>query len=398
MHMMKRKSQTWLGLMGIAGGVLLSQAVGAQVSVAPELQKKIATHPHTRQLTDWGSRPDWSADSKHLIFLSKEFGDVYQLDITTGRTLPLTYGYPHEGVLRAYYLKDGNFLLTAARDHIAGLEPYTRILESELWLLDKKLTGPAVPLNVRNAEGVAVARNSMKIAWMASVKNLPPKPQPKFPGDRPTITTREVVDLLHKEDNPDGGIWTGDIVTENGVAKVINQKRVVSCEPGGPLARAFAAIKQKCGATEPQNFVPADENKLTFTGIGSDAKRPFIVHTFMVDLRNGEITKISKDDLHAEVEGVFPDGKSTLVEHSPEKDGWLAGMSVDLWQVSLDGSGRMKPVTQYHPIDPELKSNQGVVSPDGRWLAFTVATKSMEKVSPGQGVGIFLLDLKAAGF
>jgi len=377
---------------------LVPQAGTAQVSVPPELQAKIATHPYTRQVMDWGSRPEWSADSKRLIFVSKEFGDVYELDIATGKTQPLTYGYPHEGILRAYYLRDGNYLLSAARDHVAGLEPYTRILEPELWLLDKSLTGAAMPLNVRMSEGVAVARSSMRIAWMASAPNLPPKPQPRFPGDRPTITTRQVVDLLRKEDNPDGGIWMGEVVVESSTAKVINQRKVVGCEPDGPLSKALARLNQKCSAAEPQNFVPHDENRLTFTALASDDARPFIIHTFVIDLTTGKLVKLNMDDLHAEVEGVFADGKSTLVEHSPDKDGWKGGMSVDLWQVPLDGSGRMSAVTQYNAIDPELKSNQGVVSPDGRWLAFSVGTRSMERVSAGQGIGIFLMDLKAAGF
>ena len=73
-------------------------------------------HPNVRRLTDWGSRADWSPDSKKLIFMSKEYGDVFELDVATGKTRPLTFHFPHKGFYRAYYLPNNDILLTGARD------------------------------------------------------------------------------------------------------------------------------------------------------------------------------------------------------------------------------------------------------------------------------------------
>jgi hypothetical protein len=54
-------------------------------------------------------------------------------------------------------------------------------------------------------------------------------------------------------------------------------------------------------------------------------------------------------------------------------------------------------VTRFNSIDPQLKSNQGVISPDGRWMVFGVSTAAVEKKVPGQGMGLFLMDMEAAG-
>ena len=67
--------------------------------------------PYLKQITTFGQRCDWSLDGKHLIFLEKTFGDVYEVEVATGQLTPLTHHYFHEGYTRALYLANGNILL-----------------------------------------------------------------------------------------------------------------------------------------------------------------------------------------------------------------------------------------------------------------------------------------------
>ena len=379
-----------MGVAGVLCGALMtpSAPVRAQAySVPAELQAKIDSHPHVRKLTDWGSRPDWSADSKRLLFVSREYGDIFELDVASGKTRPLTFHYSHDGVLRAYYLQDGNILVLAQRDHVPGADKYGRFFGSEMWLLKSDLSGPAIPLNEQNLEGVAVARSSMKVAWARRSGPVAPMMSDKDLMSDPATPSKMTTQ-----------IWVGDVQVSAGAPSVVNKRMVLDCGAStGPIAQIVAGTGQKCLLLEPQNFVPASDDRLTFSMVtqGTDGKTKITAH--VIDLKTGKVAQIGSGPAYAEVEGVFPDGKSTLVEYTPEPEVLKAVGMIDLWQFPLDGRGSPKPVTRYHALDPQLKSNQGVISPDGRWMAFGVSTDEIEKKVAGQGIGIFVMDLKAAG-
>lgn len=376
---------TLCGTLGAPG-----QAPAQTFSLSPDMQAKVDSHPHVRKITDWGSRADWSPDSKRLLFVSREYGDIFELDVASGKTRPLTFHYSHDGVMRAYYLQDGNILVLAQRDHKPGADKYGRYFGSEMWLLKSDLSGPAMPLNEPNLEGVAVSRSSMKIAWG------------RTRGPAPAMLTDEEIKRRPAEiaKNMVNQIWVGDVQSGD-TPGIANKRMVLDCASStGALAEAAAKAGLKCSLIEPQNFVPGSDDRLTFSMVSFTTKgQPSLrIGAYVVDLKTGKISPIASDKSYAEVEGVFPDGKSTLVEYSPEPDVSTAAGIIDLWQFPIDGRGSPKPVTRYNAIDPHLKSNQGVISPDGRWMAFGVATDELEKRVPGQGVGIFLMDLKAAGF
>lgn len=381
--------------MGIAA---LSCAVGGATSgaqaqsytVPAGLQAKIDSHPHVRKVTDWGSRADWSADSKRLLYVSREYGDAFELDIATGRTRPITFHFSHDGFLRAYYLANGDILLNGVRDHVPGMDIYGRFNQSELWVLKGDLSGPPVPLNERNMEGLAVARNSMKIAWA----------KPAGPAD-----AKATDEELRK--NPQGivgrpnQIWIGDIVMNGGPATLANRRMLLDCgDSGSQLAKALASEGKRCMMIEPQNFVPKSEDRMTFSVLTSTLGKvvPIEISSYQIDLKTHALSKINKAPGYAEVEGVFPDGKWTVVEHSPQTEMGKANHVIDLWRVALDSSGKQERLTHYNALDPQLKSNQGAVSPDGRWMVFGVSTSEIEAKVAGQGIGLFLLDLRAAGF
>ncbi|HEX7877402.1 MAG TPA: hypothetical protein VF489_12550 [Sphingobium sp.] len=366
-------------------------ALAQTYSASPELRARIASHPHVRQVADWGSRADWSPDSKRLLFLSREYGDVFELDVASGRTRPMTFHFPHDGFFRAYYLVNGDLLLTAARNHMPGQGDFGRIFESEMWVMKGDLSGPPVPLGERNLEGVAVSRNNMRVAW-----GRPSAPAPARAADGKSDASYE---YLNKHPNQ---IWTADIVASDGPPKLARSRKVLDCgAKSGPLADIVARAGRRCWMIEPQNFVPATDSALTFTlmTVPADKAGAIDINSYMVDLRTGKVSALKVNgSAYAEMEGVFPDGKSTLVEYYDGPQIRRATEVIDLWRLALDGTGKLTRLTTYNAIDPQLKSNQGVVSPDGRWMAFGVSTAEIEKKVPGQGIGLFVMDLKAAGF
>jgi len=107
-------------------------------------------------------------------------------------------------------------------------------------------------------------------------------------------------------------------------------------------------------------------------------------------LKTGDLTNISVDPEHYdECEGIFPDGTSTLVESSERNERWPL---VDLYRLKLDGSGYKTRLT-YFAEYKGWKASQGVLSDDGKFMAFQCGKSGTEA---GQGFGLFLYDFEKA--
>ena len=90
-----------------------------------------------------------------------------------------------------------------------------------------------------------------------------------------------------------------------------------------------------------------------------------------------------------EPEGIFPDGKHTLVEcdrHSRKGSGYI-----DLYKLALDGSGRTERLTFFNDY-PGYKASNPVVSDDGRYMAFQLA-RSSDAAGIGHGILVFDLEM-----
>jgi hypothetical protein len=109
----------------------------------------------------------------------------------------------------------------------------------------------------------------------------------------------------------------------------------------------------------------------------------------VLDLMSGDLTNLSRSpDHYEEVEGIFPDGRSTLVERAEHRGNhWPL---IDAWRLSLDGSGTVERLTFFTDFRG-YKGGEPVVSDDGRFIAFTLGKRGMEA---GQGFGLFVLDLR----
>ena len=307
--------------------------------------------PGVRQLTAFGERPDWSHDGRRVLFLSKVFGDVYELDLATGRITPCTDHFRHHGFTRALYLSNGDVLLSGPRETFDRTDKDARQKarsSSFLSVLERGYTKPPVPLGVHCDEGPAVSRRRLRLAWTHGLQ------------DR---------------------ISTGELVYENGLPRLASVRAVldVSSFPEGARPQRWI---------ETQNFVPPDDGRLTVTGYELNGTANS--ECFVLDLETRALANVSRSpDHYEECEGIFPDGRATLVERALHRSNhWPL---IDAWKLALDGSGKAERLTFFTEFEG-YKGGEPVVSDDGRFVVFTLGRSGMEA---GQGFGLFLLELPA---
>jgi Tol biopolymer transport system component len=166
-----------------------------------------------------------------------------------------------------------------------------------------------------------------------------------------------------------------DIVYENGAPKLANQRLILDSRD----------LPFKC-TLETQNFVPPEESKLTFSAYGYQG-----TDVGVVDLGTKKVSNLTDSPgEYDEPEGIFPDGRHTLVEC--DRQNKQGSNHVDIWKLRLDGGGYAGRLTHFSDY-PGYKASNPVVSDDGQFIAFQMA-KSRDPA--GVGYGIFILDLERA--
>ncbi|MEQ8784823.1 MAG: sulfatase-like hydrolase/transferase [Pirellulaceae bacterium] len=316
--------------------------------------------PYIRRVCGFGERPDWSHDGKRILFVEKPMGEVYELDMTTGLVHPKTRHFLHHGFTRALYLANGDILLAGPKEPFDPTDRQQRNLARDhCWLsvLEKQAKKEPVPLGLLCAEGPAVSRSRLRIAW--------------------TLRDRQKPEVGENH----AQLLTADVVYEEGVPK-LKQERVVFDSHRLPFRLGGASL-------ETQNFVPPDDEKLIFSVYRLEGGNN--TETFLVDTATGDWRNLTQSpDYYDEPEGVFPDGLHTCVEHAPSKRSpWPL---CDIYKLKLDGSGRMQRLTHFSDFHG-YKASQGVVSDDGKRLCFQIGKSGDEA---GVGYGFFVMDLEAA--
>ncbi|HEY4232970.1 MAG TPA: hypothetical protein VGM76_06075 [Lacipirellulaceae bacterium] len=330
-------------------------AIHSSVAAGPPLEGSPAEHlpPYITQLTAFGERPDWSPDGKRLLFLSKTYGDVMEIDLATRAIHNLTAHFPHVGFARALYLPNGDILLSGP-DSFDPKHPAEARIHCFLSVLDKSLTKPPAPLGIRCNEGPAVSRRRLHIAWTEWL-------------DQPTS------DVSPRSSQ----ISEADIVYEEGAPKLANQR----------LALSSGELPFDC-TMETQNFRPPDERELTFSAY---TKKGGASDVCGVDLATQKVTKYTDTpDEYDEPEGIYPDGQHTLVEC--DRQNHLGNGHIDLWRLALDGSGDYQRLTHFSD-HKDYKASNPVVSDDGRFFAFQMGHAGE---SAGVGHGVFVYDIEKA--
>lgn len=306
--------------------------------------------PYIQKITTFGQRCDWSHDGERLIFLEKTFGDVYEVEVATGKLTPLTHHFFHEGFVRALYLANGDILLSGSRTFDAR-EPWkSRSPEqAELWVLKRDLSEPPTPLGVHCKEGPTCSRKQMKIAW--TVDDI-------YMGE---IVYREGVPLLTRVDT---------IVRSSDLPGAVHGWRL-----------------------ETQNFRPPEDKELIFNAHFPSVE--YEAEVMGIILKTGEIVNYSqRPDRYDEPEGIFPDGEHILVEstrHHPKRaENRTTWDYIDIYKLKLDGSGDMERITYFNK-DSKYKATNPVVSDDGRYMAFQY---SLAGETTGIGHGLLIWDFE----
>lgn len=307
--------------------------------------------PHIRQLTHFGERADWSHDGKKILFLSKMFGDAMEYELATGHIRNLTAHYPHHGYTRAMYLANGDILLSGPVDFDPAQAERAR-RECYLSVLARDGRSRPVALGALCSEGPAVSRTRLRLAWTEWGE---PQPESHLASSK---------------------MYVADIVYAGGRPALANRRLLLDgSEPGFPCTM------------ETQNFRPHREDELVFNTYTDRGQK---CDVFIVHLATKALFRVTDSPaIYDEAEGAFPDGAHTLVECDVQRPGGPA--NIDLWKLALDGSGRQTRLTHFSDF-PGYKASNGVVSDDGRYLAFQMGKAGD---APGIGHGIFLLDLAA---
>lgn len=306
-----------------------------------------------QQVTSFGERPEFSLDGQRVLFLSKQFGDVMEYTIRTGKIRCLTQHFKHHGFNRVNVLANGDYLLTGPDKNFDVTSKEARLKarhSTKMFVLDRGLKTPATPLGVVAVEGPAVSRSRLQIAWTHHLEGLP----------RQTA------------------ISAGDLVYEAGVPRLANTRLVLTTTdfPEG----------QRPKMIETQNFTP-DDKALTLTAYLVEGGHNSEGYT--LDLETKLLTNFTRTpDDYEEVEGIFPDGGSTLVErnHSVGKP-WPM---VDAWRVWFDGVRAPRRLTRFLDF-PGYKASNYVVSDDGCLIAFQLGISGDEA---GVGYGLFLMEVE----
>ncbi|MGW0825306.1 hypothetical protein [Streptomyces sp. NPDC002845] len=319
------------------------------------------------QLPNGGApqRADWSPDGKRLAFLDAPIGDLWEYDLATGASHNLTKTSAlHGGVLRAHHLTNGDIVMCAVAERSAD-DPEGDRFRGELWVLQRPL-GTRAPVRLGEScwEGVAVSKQSgsTRIAWNQS-----------------TIDFTKVPDVIIDALVGKSKILTGRIVYRNGRPEIADRtvaldKRDVSLVTPAVEAQDFRSLPD--GDADP-------DDELIFSAYFHKGGQ-----AMGVNLDTGAINDYAPTSLFFdEAEGTDPAGRYMMVERD------LAivlfpGM-VDIWRLSLDGSGTLERMTTFNHYKG-FGANNPVVSPDGTQMAFGL---KVEGGAEGEGDGILLMDL-----
>jgi hypothetical protein len=307
------------------------------------------------KLLDYGERPYWSPDGKRIAFVESNYGDICEMDFETREVRNLTKHLgEHHSFLRVLFLPNGDYLLIGPK--VFKDRETSRHADSELWIMDKDAKTPPKPLGRRIFEGCGVSSIANRITYSVNGHHDPSI-------DAPDDFEVHVTEINYGENGP-----------ELGPDKVI-----------------YRAGGGRC--PEPQDFRHNDTEVIMAEYVNRFPTRNLENWKAIikgVNIETGEVrTYIDEPLTHNECEGIFPDHEYICLESSCDLENYWP--PIDLWKLKLDGSGQRVRMTQTINRPPWRCSNSNV-SPDGKWLAFMVNTRTDES---GYGRGLGLLNLEA---
>ena len=299
-------------------------------------------------LTHFGERADISPDSRRIAFMNKSFGDAFVVDIDSRVIRCLTCNVPGTAFLRVMHLSSGDYLLIGP-ERFKDIRT-SRREDNELWFLSKAPGSKPVRLDQKMSEGAAISKRQMRIAY--------------------SVTSAQDPSLAREQSQ----MFIADVELTGGKPRLTNKKMV------------YESRSNEC-RLEAQDFFDND-SKMTMTCYEPKG----LASVMSIDVASGKIENMSKaPGTYNEVEGIFPDGRYTLVEADRQVEilGGERGMcNIDIWRLKLDGTGKdFRRLTHFNDFEGGKASNP-VVSGDGRFMAFQFA-RTVDEAGVGYGILIY---------
>jgi len=301
--------------------------------------------PNVRLISSFGERGVFSPDSEKIGFIGESFGDAFEYDIATGTVRNLTANIPHRGFLRIHYMHNGDLILIGPH-RPAENRSDTRFNRSEIWWMDAGGSRPPSRLGPKLFEGVAVSPASNRIAWVENAPHGVPQ------SDQSGTSILKV----------------GTVVVDGGIARLDEVRELIRMP------------HSQC-VLEAQDFFPDDTAVMTVC-YSREHKG------LAVQLGKGENTVYPiPAGQYGEFEGIFPDGRRTLVECGNQH---TDGLDLCILELKPD-QPRYTRLT--HVMDyGNYRYSNPQVSRDGRHIVFQWALAGDEA---GEGSGLLLMDLPA---
>ncbi len=298
------------------------------------------------QLTDFGGRPRFSSDGKKIAFAEGEFKEAYEINLETGAQECITCNFQHAGILRVYYLKDGDYLFVG-RENVSG----GRLIGNGLlWMPADKSTGPKYIPGSEHFEGIAISRTSRKIAYFTS--------------------------FLF---NSSTALYVAEITADG---NMIN-KTLMDFQ--------FSST----GLYEAQDFLLND------SGVGY-IEYPVQVQFYTVDFLTGEKKNMTNSDAHEELEGLWPSCTWAALESnrhsfkSNAPDYGSDNIDSDVYLMKMDGTGTIVGRLSHFADTVGTWGNNPNVSPDGWRVAYSKGVGPTTTITGTFG-GVFVAEFHECG-
>ncbi len=328
---------------------------------------------HFEVLVNWGTKPEW-IDSSHFVFLSNQVGDVYLMDIASREIKNLTGHFHHAGFTRAFKLNNGDLLLLGPEEGPQPPEDPLILYDKgqftgELWVLKKPYDGMPIPLGVYAWEGIAVSRETNRIAWSDTF----------FPFYESNIFATGW-SYFFKRSN----IMTGLIeYDKHGVPSISHPETLLAKWRVGPVS------------LEPQNFRGKNDEELLLSSYG-----PFenLSSLLSLDMKTKRYSRVWDCFTYREWEGVNPDYTSAFVEINTSHALLFSGLDfVELYLYHFNQADPEKRLEQITFFERDHHKSIGLHEPafseDGKQALMTVLSATDPAPStPGYGFGIVLFD------
>lgn len=350
---------------------------------------------HISLVVPFGQRPDWSRDGRTLLFIDGGvLGDVWTVDVKSGTTRNLTGELEgHRGFARAHFLPSGDILLCGPTSGPTPTpdRPEDGRFTGVLWLLRAPFDEPPQPLGMGCWEGVAVSKHSDEIAWNRShIDFTDPDLIGQVAYGISEVWTGEI-DLVRARH----GRWPWHRKGPWHRTGTWHAKPPWHAKPrstGADLVDVRLAVERTAvpsgiatglAVLEVQDFRPYSSELILTNYVNI----PGGGEVMGFDRETGEVRNYSRSPCYEEAEGVFPDGRSVLVER--DLTSTLTPESIDIWRLSLDGLATYERLTHFNRHAGFYASNP-VAHPKGRKFAFQL---SIQGGAEGDGDGILVFDL-----